>query len=121
MTRPYSPPCPWLQGYDAGLALHLGKILECAAIAASPGSGADCALGILEEDRFILQPLSESRSFTATSVAAHTLYEKSDPYILPGPGGHLDLRNVSFADIGDGSGGGQRQLLCPFPGLLPQD
>jgi len=93
---------PMLEGYDAGLALHLGKILECAAIAASPGSGADCALGILEKDRFILQPLSDSRSFTPTSVAAHTLYEKSDPYILPGPGGHLDLRNVSFEDIGDG-------------------
>jgi hypothetical protein len=28
-------------GYDTGLALHLGKILECAAIAASPGSGSD--------------------------------------------------------------------------------
>ena len=93
---------PMLQGYDAGLALHLGKILECAAIAASPGSGADCALGILEKDRFILQPLSDSRRFTPTSVAAHTLYEKSDPYILPGPGGHLDLRNISFEDIGDG-------------------
>jgi len=93
---------PMLRGYDAGLALHLGKILECAAIAASPGSGADCALGILEEDRFILQPLSEHRRFTATSVAAHTLYEKSDPYLLPGPGGHLDLRNVSFENIGQG-------------------
>tara|TARA_R110001592_G_scaffold363393_1_gene687296 strand:- start:143989 stop:145341 length:1353 start_codon:yes stop_codon:yes gene_type:complete len=93
---------PMLRGYDAGLALHLGKILECAAIAASPGSGADCALGILEEDRFILQPLSESRSFTPASVAAHTLYEKSDPYILPGPGGSLDLRNVSFENIGEG-------------------
>jgi len=31
-------------GYDPGLALHLGKILECAAIAATPGSGSDCAL-----------------------------------------------------------------------------
>lgn len=93
---------PMLRGYDAGLALHLGKILECAAIAASPGSGADCALGILEDDRFILQPLSESRSFTPASVAAHTLYEKSDPYILPGPGGSLDLRNVSFENIGEG-------------------
>tara|TARA_R110001599_G_scaffold353459_1_gene592385 strand:+ start:83316 stop:84668 length:1353 start_codon:yes stop_codon:yes gene_type:complete len=93
---------PILRGYDAGLALHLGKILECAAIAASPGSGSDCALGILEDDRFILQPLSESRSFTAASVAAHTLYEKSDPYILPGPGGSLDLRNVSFENIGEG-------------------
>lgn len=93
---------PMQLGFDAGLALHLGKILECAAIAASPGSGADCALGILEHDRFVLQALSDARSFTPTSVAAHTLYEKSDPYILPGPGGALDLRDVCFEDIGEG-------------------
>ena len=93
---------PMLRGFDPGLALHLGKILECAAIAASPGSGSDCALGVLEGDRFVLQPLSDERCFTPTSVAAHTLYEKSDPYILPGPGGALDLREVSFEDIGGG-------------------
>lgn len=93
---------PILRGFDPGLALHLGKILECAAIAASPGSGADCALGILERDRFVLQALSDERCFTTASVAAHTLYEKSDPYLLPGPGGDLDLRDVSFTDIGQG-------------------
>ncbi len=93
---------PILRGFDTALALHLGKILECAAIAASPGSGADCALGILEDDRFVLQALSDERCFTPTSVAAHTLYEKSNPYVLPGPGGELDLRQVSFEDIGGG-------------------
>jgi hypothetical protein len=92
---------PMLRGYDPGLALHLGKILECAAIAATPGSGADCVLGILEEERFVLQPLS-NRRFTPTSVAAHTLYEKSDPSRLPGPGGMLDLQDVTFSDIGEG-------------------
>jgi len=93
---------PILRGHDPGLALHLGKILECAAIAATPGSGADCALGILEEERFVLQPLSDQRRFTPTSVAAHTLYEKSDPRRLPGPGGTLDLQDVAFSDIGQG-------------------
>lgn len=92
---------PLLRGYDPGLALHLGKILECAAIAATPGSGADCVLGILEEERFVLQPLSD-RCFTPASVAAHTLYEKSDPSRLPGPGGMLELEEVAFADIGQG-------------------
>lgn len=89
-------------GYDPGLALHLGKILECAAIAASPGSGSDCALGILEEDSFILEALSPERKFTPQSAAAHTLYEKSDPYELPGPGGVINLRSCSFEDIGSG-------------------
>ena len=104
--RAYDPACfaalPIMKGYDEGLALHCGKILECAAIAATPGSGSDCAMGILREDSFILKALSDERKFTAESAAAHTLYEKSDPYNLPGPGGVLDLTNCQFKEIGDG-------------------
>lgn len=93
---------PVMRGYDPALAIHLGKILECAAIAASPGSGSDSVLGILKENSFVLRPLSDKRRFTTDSVAAHSLYEKSDPYLLPGPGGTLDLKEVRFTDIGDG-------------------
>ncbi len=93
---------PVQQGFDPGLAIHLGKILECAAIAADPGSGAECVLGELYDDSFVLVPLSDDRVFTRESVAAHSLYEKSDPYCLPGPGGHLDLRDVSFTEEGNG-------------------
>ena len=92
---------PIKHGYDPGLAIHLGKILECAAIAADPGSGADCVLGVLHRDSFELVPLSDDRRFTPESVAAHSLYEKSDPYSLPGPGGHLDLRQVTFEAVDD--------------------
>ncbi|WP_343337104.1 hypothetical protein TPELB_22090 [Terrisporobacter petrolearius] len=83
-------------GYDKGLALHLGKILECAAICATPGSGSDCMFGYLGEDYFRLEPLNPIRKCTTVSVAAHTLYEKTNPYILPGPGGHLDLTECKF-------------------------
>ncbi|GAB6157503.1 acyclic terpene utilization AtuA family protein [Desulfotomaculum varum] len=85
-----------LQGYDKGLAIHMGKILECGAIAASPGSGSDCLLGILQQDSFLVEPLNPVRACTTTSVAAHTLYEKTNPYLLPGPGGVLDLRQTTF-------------------------
>ncbi|MFY9523013.1 MAG: acyclic terpene utilization AtuA family protein [Limnochordia bacterium] len=93
---------PVLKGYDLALALHMGKILECAAIAASPGSGSDCLFGYLQEDAFILEALSPERTCTKLSVAAHTLYEKSNPYELPGPGGTLDLRETRFAELPGG-------------------
>lgn len=89
-------------GYDPGLALHLGKILECAAIAATPGSGSDCVLGVLRKDAFVLETLSKERRFTAQSTAAHTLYEKSDPYHLHGPGGEIDLTDCSFTELDGG-------------------
>ena len=86
-------------GFPRGLAIHLGKILECAAIAATPGSGSDCLFGRLQADCFEVEPLNPIRRCTTLSVAAHTLYEKSDPYLLPGPGGLLDLQETSFEQI----------------------
>jgi len=90
-----------MKGYDKGLAYHLGKILECAAIACVPGSGSDCLFGYLGADYFRLEPLSSARKCTTFSVAAHTLYEKTDPYHLPGPGGMLDLTGTTFEQESD--------------------
>lgn len=98
---PFAAP-PLLEGFDPGPAYHMGKILECAAIAATPGSGRDCVMGLLYEDCFELESLNAQRRFTRISTAAHTLYEKSDPYSLPGPGGMLDLRNTRFVALENG-------------------
>ena len=89
------------EGFDKGLAIHLGKILECAAIAAVPGSGSDCMFGYLRKDSFVLEPLSPLRKCTTLSVAAHTLYEKTNPYVLPGPGGAINLHESKFEQISD--------------------
>ncbi len=63
--RAYDPACfaalPIARGYDVGLALHCGEILECAAIAATPGSGSDCALGILRDNSLVLKALGGGR------------------------------------------------------------
>lgn len=93
---------PIAMGFNPGLALHMGKILECAAIAATPGSGADCALGVLRRYSFILESLNPIRKFTQISAAAHTLYEKSDPYHLPGPGGSINLEGCTFTELPGG-------------------
>ena len=92
---------PLKKGFDKALALHMGKILECAAIAAVPGSGSDCLFGYLRKDSFLLETLSPARKCTTLSVAAHTLYEKTNPYILPGPGGALDLHGTTFTQVNE--------------------
>lgn len=91
------------RGYDPGLCYHMGKILECAALCAEPGTTKDCMLGVLEGSYFDIVPLSDSRRCTKTSVAAHTFYEKTHPFLLKGPGGMLDLSGCTFTENGDGS------------------
>lgn len=87
---------PIYKGYPKGLSYHLGKILECGAIASEPGSGRDGLIGVLFDDHFEVFPTNEDRVCTITSVAAHTLYEKSDPYFLHGPDGIIDLTKSEF-------------------------
>lgn len=89
-------------GFKPALAYHLGKILECGALCAEPGTTKDCILGILRENDFLVKPLNSKRRCSPTSVAAHTFYEKDHPYLLLGPGIQLDLSNCDFKQYEEG-------------------
>ena len=82
------------QGFDLGLCWHMGKIMECGALCA--GAALKPIVGYLRKDHFIVEPMSPELQATEASVAAHTLYEKSHPYLLPGPGGLLDVSEAKF-------------------------
>jgi hypothetical protein len=89
-------------GMDKGLSYHLGKILECGALCAEPGTTKDSILGTIYADSFTVQSLNPGRSCTTTSVAAHTFYEKEHPYLLHGPGFTLDLSECTFTEVSPG-------------------
>lgn len=87
---------------DPGLSYHLGKILECGALCAEPGTTKDSILGIIKDDSFSVKSLNPIRTCTQISVAAHTFYEKEHPFILHGPGFTLDLSECEFKELGEG-------------------
>jgi hypothetical protein len=70
----------------------MGKILECGGVCAVPKSHGAMAT-VYQDGTFDVAPLDPKSRCTRISVAAHTLYEKSRPDILHGPGGYLDLAN----------------------------
>jgi hypothetical protein len=88
-------------GFDEALSYHLGKILECGALCAEPGTTKDCIMAVLNEDSFEVYSTNEARKCTPISVAAHTFYEKDHPYILKGPGFILNLEQCSFEAVND--------------------
>jgi hypothetical protein len=83
--------------YDVGLCLHMGKILECGAIACDPGSGSDVLVCDLEPQQATFWCPNENRIATSRSVSAHTLYEKSEAHRFGLPGGLL-LTHLSQFD-----------------------
>lgn len=72
-------------------AWHVGKIIECGGLCATPKGRSIVAT--MHKDHFILTPTNPRERCTQLSVASHTMYEKTRPDRLPGPGGvlHLDL------------------------------
>ncbi|KAF2499545.1 hypothetical protein BU16DRAFT_603645 [Lophium mytilinum] len=80
---------------------HMGKIMECGALCAKPKSLTSMAT-IYLDGSFDVKPLDSGACCTPLSVAAHTLYEKSRPDVLAGPGGSLDLRNATYKQLDDG-------------------
>jgi hypothetical protein len=48
-----------------------------------------------------ISPMDPQARCTPLSVAAHTLYEKSRPDLLYGPGGCLDLNQTTYEELPD--------------------
>ena len=84
-----------------GGLVHMGKIMECGGLCARPKSGGAMAM-LYQDGTYDIRPLSPQSKCTSLSVAAHTLYEKSRPDLLHGPGGYLDVTGSTYEEIADG-------------------
>ncbi|KAJ5948239.1 hypothetical protein N7466_001254 [Penicillium verhagenii] len=96
---PYAAFCVHRGFPDLGIAYHMGKIMECGALCAVPKS--QSAMATIRKNSFDIVPLDPAARCTVTSVAAHTLYEKTRPDILVGPGGTLYLEHATYEALED--------------------
>lgn len=90
---------PILRGFDHGLAIHMAKIMECGAQCGLPLAPNDCLMGVIKPDHFLIKTLHPERRVTPESVAAHSLYEQPDPYLIHEPEGTVDMRDSDFEQI----------------------
>ncbi len=89
---------PAALGYPMGPTMHMSKIIECCSLCCNPG-GRDALLGTLEGESFILDSMNPIRHATPMSVAAHSLYEQSDPYVVYEPEGALRVDEARYEAI----------------------
>ncbi|KFY13468.1 hypothetical protein V491_06392 [Pseudogymnoascus sp. VKM F-3775] len=96
---PYAAFCVYHGFTNFGINYHMGKVMECGALCSTPKSKE--ALATIRQDSFDITPLNPNARCTPTSVAAHTLYEKTRPDILLGPGGGLYLEKATYEQLED--------------------
>jgi hypothetical protein len=85
------------RGIDAGLAYHVGHVLECGALACDPGSPSDCLVAeIYDDGSALFVAPNPNRRCTPYSIAAHSLYEESHPQLQFYPEGVLVMEKTEF-------------------------
>ncbi len=99
-TAIYAAPCIY-NGYSEGFSFHMAKIMECGAMCSEPVAAADVMQGYMYDDYFELRPANPIRRCTVDRVAAHTLYEQTNPYLIFEPDGVCDLTDSVFTQIDD--------------------
>jgi hypothetical protein len=90
---------PVHKGYEKGLSLHMGKILECAGVSATPPFGFTTMVARMDGDAFTVFPTDSKRRATVASVSAHSLYDRRNPFREPGPGGVTDMSHAVFEQV----------------------
>ena len=89
---------PQMLGYAPALSLHMAKIIECTSLCCTPG-GRDAILAELGLNDFMLESMNPNAHATPSSVAAHALYEQSDPWVVEEPEGTLHLKHAKYIAI----------------------
>jgi hypothetical protein len=91
---------PLTLGADPGLSWHAAKTLECgAACAVVPA--ADCMFASIHDDHFDIEPLDLNARCTPQTIAAHTLYENANPFLLTEPSGVIDTERAEYQALSD--------------------
>ena len=89
---------PEMLGYPPSLCLHMAKIIECTSLCCQP-AGRDAMLAELSLDGFTLESMNPALHATPASVAAHALYEQSNPFEVEEPSGTLRLADARYEAI----------------------
>src|SRR3546814_3501948 len=89
---------PVMLGFPVGLSVHMAKIIECASLCCLPG-GRDSILATLDDEGFTLESMASQRRATPISVAAHSLYEQNDPYVIIETGGRAELHEAKYEEV----------------------
>src|ERR1700676_897168 len=89
---------PLMQGFPPGLAWHAGKVSGCGTLVCET-LGKGVIFTTISQDEITIRPYGVGLRCTPQSVAAHSLYENSNPYLHRECSGTFDLTKSTFEAI----------------------
>jgi Acyclic terpene utilisation family protein AtuA len=95
-----------MRGLPAGPAWHAAKTVECAGLCTTTSrgtAGSGPVYVVIDANGFTVTPLNPEAACTPMSVAAHMLYENTDPIALREPPGTLDTSAARYVPLDDRS------------------
>ncbi|HEX3349210.1 MAG TPA: acyclic terpene utilization AtuA family protein [Acetobacteraceae bacterium] len=84
------------RGFPEALAYYYGKVMECASFCAEPYAGKESVMGEITAVDVKVAPMLPEQRCTIASVAAHAMYERSNPFYEYFLGGHIDMRDCRY-------------------------
>ena len=88
-------------GFPPALSLHMGKMIECASLVATPFMGKETVIGTVTHDDIRITPYHPEQRCTVASAAAHSMYERETPYFEHTAEGTLDMRACRYEQLDD--------------------
>jgi hypothetical protein len=89
---------PLMHGFPPGLAWHAGKVSECGTLVCQT-LGKGVIFTTISQDEITIRPYGAGLRCTPQSVAAHSLYENSNPYLHRECSGTVNLAKSTFEAI----------------------
>jgi len=87
---------PIYKGFPKGISLHMGKACECASLVCWPQKVKESIVATVTHEYFSIEPMHPEQRATPHSVAAHSMYERTNPFIQAVPGGVLDMHECIY-------------------------
>jgi hypothetical protein len=87
---------PIYKGFPRGVSLHMGKATECASLVCWPQRVKESVIGTITDSYFSIEPMHPEQKATPHSVAAHSMYERTNPFIQAVPGGIVDMHHSKY-------------------------
>lgn len=84
------------EGFPEANSYYLGKVLECASFCAEPYMAKESVIGTITHEDVKVTAMHPEQRCTVASVAAHAMYERSNPYYEYFAGGMLDMTDCVY-------------------------